>query len=273
MNKTILITGTSSGLGRAAAKLFHAKGWNVIATMRTPAQETELTQLERMLVARLDVQDDISIRESVQAGLVKFGRIDALLNNAGYGAYGPLEAMSPEKIRRQFEVNVLGLLATTKAVLPHFRENRHGTIVNVSSVGGRITFPLGALYHGTKFAVEGLSESLHYELAPLGIRVKIVEPGGMKTEFGGRSLDFSNDEKLTEYQPLVQTVLGVLGPMIANGSPPEVIAEVIHTAVTDETDQLRYEAGEDAVQLLAARRAADDIHFFANMKDRFRFAM
>ncbi len=272
MNKTILITGTSSGLGRATAKHFHARGWNVVATMRTPDRETELTQLERMLVTRLDVQDIKSIQSAVDAGLANFGRIDALVNNAGYGAYGPLEATPLEKIRRQFDVNVLGLLATTQALLPHFRAKRGGTIVNVSSVGGRLAFPLGTLYHGTKFAVEGLSEALHYELGPFGVRVKIVEPGGMKTDFGGRSLDLSNDPKLLEYQPLVQAVVGVLGPMMANGSPPELIAEVIYAATTDGTDQLRYEAGADAVRLLAGRRTADDATFFAGMKAQFGLA-
>jgi len=157
MNKTILITGTSTGLGRATAKIFQSKGWNVIATMRNPSDESELTQLERTLVTRLDVQDIPSIKSAVDAGLAKFGRIDALVNNAGYGAYGPLEATPLDKIRRQFDVNVLGLLATTQALLPHFRANRSGTIINISSIGGRMTFPLGTLYHGTKFAVEGLS--------------------------------------------------------------------------------------------------------------------
>lgn len=266
MNKTILITGTSSGLGRATAKIFQSKGWNVVATMRSPDQEAELTQLDRTLVTRLDVQDTKSIQSAVNAGLEKFGRIDALVNNAGYGAYGPLEATPPEKIRRQFDVNVLGLLATTQALLPHFRANRSGTIVNISSIGGRITFPLGTLYHGTKFAVEGLSEALHYELSPLGVRVKIIEPGGIKTDFGGRSFDFSNDPQLTEYQPLVQTVLGALGPMMANGSSPEHIAEIIYAATTDGTDQLRYEAGADAVEFLAGRRAADDATFFAGIR-------
>jgi len=269
MNKTILITGTSSGLGRATANLFHAKGWNVIATMRTPDQETDLTQRERALVTRLDVQDTESIHSAIDAGLAKFGRIDALVNNAGYGAFGPLEATPLDKIRRQFDVNVLGLLATTQAILPHFRTNRSGTIVNVSSLGGRIAFPLGTLYHGTKFAVEGLSEALHYELAPLGIRVKIIEPGGMKTDFGGRSLDLSNDPELREYQPLVQAVINILGPMVAAGSAPEVIAEIIYGATTDGTDQLRYEAGADAVQFLAGRRAADDATFFAGIKAQF----
>lgn len=270
MTKTVLITGTSTGLGRATAKLFQVKGWNVIATMRTPDQESELTQLSRTLVTRLDVQDARSIQSAVSAGIAKFGHIDVLVNNAGYGAYGPLEATPIEKIRRQFDVNVLGLLATTQAILPHLRANRTGTIINVSSIGGRMAFPLGSLYHGTKFAVEGLSEALQYELGPLGIRVKLVEPGGIKTDFGGRSLDFSNDPTLTEYQPLVQSLLGALGPMMeANGSQPEQIAEVIYTAATDGADRLRYEAGADAVQMLARRRSTDDATFFGDMKALF----
>lgn len=266
---TRLITGTSSGIGRATAKHFQLKGWNVIATMRTPTPQDELAQFERTLVARIDAQDAPSIRSAVDAGFARFGRIDTLVNNAGYGAYGPLEARSPERIRRQFDVNVLGLLATTQAVLPHFRGNRTGTIINVSSVGGRMAFPLGTLYHGTKFAVEGLSESVYYELGALGIRVKIVEPGGMTTDFGGRSLDFSNDTELKEYQPLVQKVLDVLGPMMANGSAPERIAEVIYSAATDGTDRLRYEAGADAVQMLVVRRSTDDAGFLAGMRARF----
>lgn len=270
MTQTILITGASSGLGRATAQLFHDKGWNVIATMRNPEAETELTELDDVLVTRLDVQDAQSITDAVDAGLARFGRIDALVNNAGYGAYGPLEATPIDKIRRQFDVNVLGLLATTKALLPHFRTNRSGTVLNISSMGGRITFPLGTLYHGSKFAVEGLSEALHYELAPFGVRVKLVEPGGIRTDFGGRSFDFTNDPALTEYQPLVEAVLGALGPMMdEGGSEPEAIAEVVFRAVTDGEGRLRYVAGSDAVHLLDARAAADDATFFAGMGAQF----
>ncbi|MFC4308799.1 SDR family oxidoreductase [Steroidobacter flavus] len=270
MNKTILITGTSSGLGRATAKLFHEQGWNVIATMRTPDRETELTQLDRMLVTRLDVQDSASIQSAVAAGIAKFGRIDALVNNAGYGAYGPLEAMPPENIRRQFDVNVLGVLATTQALLPHFRANRSGTIVNISSIGGRMAFPLGTLYHGTKFAVEGLSEALQYELGALGVRVKLVEPGGIRTDFAGRSFDFQNDPTMVEYQPLVQATVNMLGPMMTEGgSSPEHIAATVYAAATDQTDQFRYEAGADAVRLLERRRSVNDAEFFAGMKAQF----
>jgi NAD(P)-dependent dehydrogenase (short-subunit alcohol dehydrogenase family) len=269
MTNTILITGASSGIGRATAKLFQVKGWNVIATMRDPDKETELAALERTLVTRLDVQDIDSISSAVNAGISRFGRIDALLNNAGYGAYGPLEATPLEKIRRQFDTNVIGLMATTQAVLPYFRKQGAGVILNVSSIGGRMTFPLGTLYNGSKFAVEGLSEALHYELAPLGVRVKIIEPGRVKTDFGGRSFDFSNDASLTEYQALVQAFVRALGPGSGEGSSPEAVAEVVFTAATDGADQLRYEATPDAVQLLARRRAVDDATFFAGVRARF----
>lgn len=269
MKKTLLITGASSGIGKAAARRFQAEGWNVIATMRSPERETELTALDGVLVTRLDVLDVGSITTAVGAGLQRFGRIDALLNNAGYGAYGPLEATPLDKVRRQFDVNVMGVLATTQAVLPHLRRQRSGVIVNVSSIGGKITFPLGTLYHGTKFAVEGLSEALHYELLPLGIQVRIVEPGMVKTDFAGRSFDFSNDPALDEYQPLVGAFMSALGPMAANASHPDRVADVIFRAATDEGDRLRYEAGPDAEQMLGARRASDDAAFIGVMRAQF----
>ncbi|WP_127754290.1 SDR family oxidoreductase [Devosia sp. 1566] len=269
MTDTILITGTSSGLGRATAKLFQARGWNVIATMRTPNRETELNQLERVLVTRLDVQDVGSIQSAIDAGLARFGRIDAVVNNAAYGAYGPLEVTPLDKIRRQFDVNVIGLVAVTQALLPHFRAKRKGTIVNISSVGGRVAFPLGTLYHGTKFAVEGLSEALHYELAPLGIALKLVEPGTIATNFAGPSFDFSNDPPIAEYQGLVEALWKVMGPMMVEGSTPEQIAETVYAATTDGTDRLRYAAGEDAIQFLNNRRATDDASFFSSMRAQF----
>ena len=269
MTKTILITGSSSGIGKATATFFHDQGWNVVATMRDPEPETELTALDGVLVTRLDVQDPDSITAAVARGIERFGRIDVLLNNAGYGAYGLLEATPAAKIRRQFDVNVVGLLETTKAVLPHFRANRGGTIVNISSVGGKITFPLGALYHGSKFAVEGLSEALHYELATIGVRVKIVEPGFVRTDFGGRSLDFTNDESLTEYQEFVGAFSAALAQMGSAGDDPVVVAETVFRAATDATDQLRYTAGPYAAEILAARAASDDATFIGGLKKQF----
>ncbi len=266
---TILITGASSGIGKTTAKFFQAKGWNVIATMRSPHKETELTQLDNVLVTRLDVQDAASIASAVDEGIARFGKIDVLLNNAGYGSYGILEATPIEKIRRQFDVNVIGLLETTKAVLSHFRANKEGVIINISSIGGKMSFPLGTLYHGSKFAVEGLSEALSFEMGAIGVKVKIVEPGMIKTDFGGRSFDFNNDESMAEYQGVVGNLMAAMGPLAESGSEPEVVAEVIYQAATDGTDQLRYTAGADAAQIVAQRKAADDATFLNGIKAQF----
>jgi NADP-dependent 3-hydroxy acid dehydrogenase YdfG len=268
-NETILITGASSGIGKATAKYFNEQGWNVVATMRSPDKEQELRLLESVLVTRLDVQDPASIMNAVEAGIARFGKIDVLLNNAGYGAYGPLEATPMEKIRRQFDVNVIGLLETTKAILPHFRANKSGVIVNVSSVGGKMTFPLGTLYHGTKFAVEGISEALSWEMEAIGVKVKIVEPGAIKTDFVSRSFDFSNDEGLAEYQPIVKKLFAGMSSLVATGSDPVVVARVIFEAATDGTNQLRYTAGEDAKVLMAERKQADDATFAQELKDQY----
>jgi NADP-dependent 3-hydroxy acid dehydrogenase YdfG len=268
MSNTILITGASSGIGKATAKYFHNNGWNVVATMRSPESETELTSLDGVLVTRLDVQEPASIESAVKLGIDTFGKIDVLLNNAGYGAYGLLEATPVEKIRRQFDVNVFGLLETTKAVLPHFRANKSGTIINISSIGGKMTFPLGTLYHGSKFAVEGLSEALHYELEPIGVKMKIVEPGMIKTEFGGRSFDFTNDESLSEYQGFVGTCMTAMAAMGGAGSEPEVVSEVIYQAATDGTNTLRYTAGDDAKEFMGNRKTLDDETFIGGLKQQ-----
>ena len=265
--KTILITGASSGIGKATALRFQSEGWNVIATMRDPSAGGDLAALDRVHVARLDVTDAGSITAAVADGIARFGRIDVLLNNAGYGAYGPLEAFSAERIRRQFDTNVIGLLAVTKTVLPHMRANRAGTIVNISSIGGQITFPLGTLYHGTKFAVEGLSEALHYELEPLGIRVRIVEPGMIRTDFGGRSFDFAMDETLSDYAPTAEAMGRLFGKLAAEPSAPEVVAEVIWQAVNATGDRLRFRAGADAEALLDDRKVQDDATFIGGIKD------
>jgi NADP-dependent 3-hydroxy acid dehydrogenase YdfG len=269
MDKTILITGASSGIGKETAKLFQSKGWNVIATMRRPENETELTTLENVLVTKLDVLNLASIENAVKEGITKFGKIDVLLNNAGYGAYGTLESFSRENIIRQFDTNVIGLLDVTKALLPHFRGNKSGTIINISSIGGKMTFPLGALYHGTKFAVEGISESLSFEVEQFGGKVKIVEPGAIATDFAGRSFDFSNDETIIEYQSMVAKVMEALPALFDTASPASLVANVIYTAATDGTDKLRYFAGEDAKVIIENRKQLDDETFIGGMKAQF----
>jgi NAD(P)-dependent dehydrogenase (short-subunit alcohol dehydrogenase family) len=260
MKKTVLITGASSGFGRVAAKLFHTNGWNVIATMRSPEKETELSTLSDVFVSKLDVTDKLSIQSTVKASIEKFGKIDVLVNNAGYGALGAFEAATEEQVKQQFDVNFFGLIEVTKAVLPGMRQHRSGVIINVSSVGGRITFPFSSLYHATKFAVEGLTESMQYELNPLGIRLKIVEPGGYKTEFAGRSMTLFNLDGLDEYQPAFSKFTDMIDhwPMSENIGE---VADAIYEAATDGTEKLRYPVGHDAVQLIQARQQMDDVDF------------
>ena len=266
--KTILITGASSGIGAATARHFQAKGWNVVATMRNPASSSDFANLENVHLARLDVTDAELIATAVAEGIERFGQIDALLNNAGYGAYGALEAFTMDRIRRQFDTNVIGLMEVTKAVLPHFRQNRSGTVINISSIGGQITFPLGALYHGTKFAVEGLSEAMHYELEPLGIRMRIVQPGMIQTNFGGSSFDFAMDEDLPDYAPMAEAMGRLFGRLAANPSSPETVAEVIWDAANDTGNRLRYRAGPDAEALLDARKQQNDAAFIGDIKQK-----
>lgn len=252
-----MITGASSGIGKATARLFASNGWNVVATMRNPDDGADLVGDTTSVVA-LDVLDSGSITAAVAEAVERFGAIDVLVNNAGYGAYGPLEATPMSVLRRQFDVNVLGLAEVTKAVLPVMRSRGSGVIVNVSSVGGRMVFPFGTLYHGSKWAVEGLSEALSFEVRLFGGRVKIVEPGGVNTDFGGRSFVFTNDESLEEYQGLVRAFVEARANMDTSGNQePEEVAEVIWEAATDGSDRLRYISGDAAKESLNRRYSYD----------------
>lgn len=272
MNKTILITGASSGIGRSTAEKFQKEGWNVIATMRSPEKEEALNQLDNVLVTKLDVLDLESIESALAAGIERFGKIDVVLNNAGYAVAGPFEASSRESVQRQFAVNVQGLMDVTQKALPHFRGNKDGMFINISSIGGKMTFPLMSLYHGTKFAVEGFSESLHWELAPLNVKVKIVEPGGVSTDFAGRSLDLQLNPEMAEYNEFVTAFMGMMENRDDSMySTPEMIADVIFTAATDGTNTMRYRAGADAEQLLTARKNMTDEEFFAMWAQQLGF--
>jgi len=268
MSKTILITGCSTGIGRMTAKYFQERGWNVVATLRSnPQGDTELNALDNVLVAELDVTKEDTIKAAVAKSIERFGHIDVLLNNAGYGAYGILEATPESAIRMQFDVNVIGALLVTKNVLPHMRARGEGTIINISSMGGKITFPLGTLYHGSKFAVEGMSEALFYELEAIGVKVKMIEPGMINTNFAettGSMLKI--DPAQTEYLPFVEKVTAAMQEAGTQGSEPVLVAETIWQAATDETSQLRYIAGPDAEQVIAARKAMGDPEYLAMMK-------
>lgn len=269
MSNTVLITGSSSGIGKATAIFFADHGWNVIATMRKPEDIDEFKNFNNIWITSLDVLDINSIQDAVADGIKRFGKIDVLVNNAGYGAFGALEIFDRESIIRQFNTNVIGLLDVTRAIIPHFRANHNGIIINVSSMGGRFSFPYGTLYHGTKFAVEGISESLSFEMATIGVKVKIIEPGATSTNFAGRSLDFKNDEKIVEYQELMGKLVNMIEEVDANSFSPSVVAEKIYEAATDGTNRLRYPATPDAEALLKKRSSESDEVFLGEFNAQF----
>ena len=258
MAKTILITGASTGIGRATALYFLAKGWNVAATMRNPSTAEGFESHKRLKLYALDVLDEASIDAAIAKAISDFGRIDVLLNNAGYGALGPMEAATREQVARQFDTNVTGLIAVMQAILPHFRSKKSGTIINVSSIGGRITMPFYSLYHGTKWAVEGLTESLSFELAPLGIKMRLIEPGAIATDFGGRSMDILKKDGLSDYDDLFERFEKARDEAVANSGTALDVAKVIYKAATDRSSRLRYLVGKDAKLFWRIRRIFGD---------------
>jgi NAD(P)-dependent dehydrogenase (short-subunit alcohol dehydrogenase family) len=272
MSRTALITGCSTGFGKAAARLFSANGWNVVATMRNPEAGADIATLDNVLVTRLDVQDQTSIEAAIEAGISRFGRIDAVVNNAGFGLFGVFETIAPEKVREQFDVNVFGVMDVTRAILPHFRANRAGIILNISSGAGVFTLPMISLYCSSKFALEGFSEALSYELAPLGITVKILEPGGViSTNFGQRSgEEGSRAASLPDYDDFITATNAVFAGLRGQRLATEQdVAEAIFAAVTDDTDRLRYVATDDIRPLVTARRETSEESYIDLMRSTF----
>jgi NADP-dependent 3-hydroxy acid dehydrogenase YdfG len=264
MEKVILITGASSGIGKETVKLFQAKNWKVAATMRTPEKSEDLQKIADVETFRLDVTDVESIKSAINGAIEKFGRIDAVVNNAGYGLVGAFEAATQEQIEKQFQTNVFGLMNVCREILPVFREQKRGTIVNVASVGGRITFPLYSLYHATKWAVEGFSESLQYEVEKFNIRVKIIEPGPIKTDFYDRSQDLTRKEGLTAYDTFIEKVMPNLQKSAEDAPDGSVVAQTIYDAVTDNSKKMRYNINTKG--MLLARRFLPETLFFKVIK-------
>jgi NAD(P)-dependent dehydrogenase (short-subunit alcohol dehydrogenase family) len=254
--KAIFITGSSSGLGRAAAKLFASKGWKVIASMRDPKKEKELGGISGIQLMSLDVTDPDQI-ESVAEQVVGSGGVDVVFNNAGYGLAGALEGLTDDQIVRLVNTNMLGTIRTTKAFIPHFREKRAGLFINTTSLGGLMSFPFNSIYHATKWAIEGWSESMAFELNQFGIGIKTIEPGGIRTDFFTRSLDTARHPA---YDALVNKFMGLITDpkQMETYSSPEQIAEVVYEAASDGKDQLRYVAGADAKAMYAMRLQLGD---------------
>lgn len=249
--KTILITGCSSGYGLETARHFHARGWQVIATMRTP--RAELFPLSgRLRVLPLDVTKP----ESIAAALEAAGPIDVLVNNAGLGLFGAFEATPMATVRDIFETNTFGTMAMTQAVLPQFRRRRSGLVINVTSTVTLAPMPLVAAYTASKTAIEGFTESLALELAPFDVRVKLVEPGyGPGTRFTANGAERMQGLIPEAYAPFAQSVFAALGRPTAVTTEPEV-AEAVWRAAGDPAATLRYPAGADALALALARNAA-----------------
>lgn len=267
MEKNIFITGASSGLGKAAAKLFADKGWNVLATMRKPENETELNKLENITLLPLDVTDPAQIKRTAEKAISMYA-IDVVFNNAGYGLAGPFEGATDEQIVQQLNTNLLGVMRVTQAFIPHFRERKSGLFITTTSIGGLITLPFNSVYHATKWGLEGWSESLAFELNPHGIGVKTVSPGGIATDFAGRSLDLTSHPA---YDGQMQKVLSVfMDPERQKMySTAEQIAEVVYEAATDGKQKLRYPAGEDAKAWYEQRTKIGDEVFRKGIKDLF----
>ena len=269
MKRTVLITGASSGFGKETATAFQQHGWNVVATMRSPEKAGELTQLENVLVTRLDLQDQESIKTAVQAAIEKFGTIDVLVNNAGYGLMGVFESATNEQIQNQYAVNVFGLMHMTQAVLPHMRANGSGVIINISSFGGVVGLPFGSLYNSSKSAVEGFSESLSHELAPLNIAVKIIEPGGVPTNFRNGLEIIKND--IPVYNPYMAAFF-TRYPKPTEHLPKATagdVAKTIYAAATDGKIQLRYVIGQDAQFYIDTKQQKKESDFIKAIRDFF----
>jgi NAD(P)-dependent dehydrogenase (short-subunit alcohol dehydrogenase family) len=242
MSKTVFITGASSGIGEATAKYFLAKGWNVAATMRS-------TTAENVICPYLDVTLPETIESAIRETIEHFGQIDVLVNNAGYALMGPIEGVTTEQLERQFQTNFFGLVSTIQAVLPIMRQQGSGTIINVASIGGRLAFPMVSSYHATKWAIEGLSESISYELRPFNIQVKIIEPGGIKTNFIDRGTTWASHPDYEDLAAGVKKFMGGLNDLLPG---PEGVAKTIYRAAIDRSERLRYSPHGEAFLLMHA---------------------
>jgi len=262
--KVAIVTGASSGIGEATARHLQQLGYHVYAAARRVDKMAPLSE-SGIDVVGVDVTDDASLTAFVERVVAEAGRVDVLVNNAGYGSYGAVEDVPLAEARRQFEVNVFGLARLTQLVLPHMRAQRGGRIVNISSIGGKIYEPLAGWYHATKFAVEGLSDSMRVELAPFGIDVAIIEPGAIKTEWGGIAAgSVRSISGATAYADQAVMVANLLDAAESNPrlvSPPEVVARAVGKAATARRPRTRYAVGGGARPILLLRRLLSDRAF------------
>jgi len=271
--KVAVVTGSSSGIGLESALLLARNGYITYATMRSPEKDTSIkTAVQReglpIRVVQLDVTDDNSVKNAVDHMISEAGRIDLLVNNAGYGLVGALEDLSMEEIKSQYETNLFGLISVTQAVLPTMRKQRSGRIINISSGAGIFGYPGGSAYVSTKFAVEGLSESIAYELEPFGIKVILIEPGFIRTNFGNAMIMAKKaQDSASPYSELMQKMMASTTELAKNASDAGLVANIVLDAASNPSPHLRYLAGKDVKSWVASKKNMDEFEFFNMMKN------
>ena len=271
-HKVAVVTGSSTGIGYETSLILARNGFLTYATMRNLNKSESIESIATkenlpIHIKQLDVTDDTSVKNAVEAISSETGRIDILVNNAGYGLNGAFEDLAMDEIKAQYETNLFGLIRTTQAVLPIMRRQKSGTIINISSGAGRFGFPGSSAYVSTKFAVEGLSESMSYELEPFGIKVVLVEPGVIKTNFvDGMVIARKSQDPKSPYSQIIQKMATGFEEMMKNGSSPDLVAKVVLNAATNENPSLRYLAGNDVEQWLGSKRNMSDEEFYKMMK-------
>ena len=275
-NQVAIVTGSSSGIGMDTAVTLARNGFLTYATVRNMEKSSIIkTAAEKeklpIKVVHLDVTDDQSVNNAIRTIDSEDGRIDVLINNAGYGLVGAFEDLSIDEIKNQYETNVFGLMRVTQAVLPIMRRQKSGIIVNVSSGAGLFGYPGGSAYVSTKFAVEGLSESISYELGPFGIKVVLIEPGFIKTNFANAMLIGKKAQDLNSpYSKMMQRMQANSGEMTKNASPVDVVSKAILEAVTNKSPNLRYLAGKDVETWAASKKTMSDAEFQNMMQNLTR---
>jgi NAD(P)-dependent dehydrogenase (short-subunit alcohol dehydrogenase family) len=267
VEKVALVTGSSSGIGFETALLLSKSGFHTYASMRNLEKSKNITEIVNtenlpLRVIQLDVNDDISVKNAINKIIAENGRIDVLINNAGYGLFSPIEDITLDQVKEQFETNFFGVVRLVKEVLPVMRKQRNGIIVNVSSGAGRVAIPVSSAYVATKFALEGLSESMRYELKEFGINIIIIEPGVIRTNFvENMKTAGTRSRSESPYADLIGRTLKGFGGLMDNSSPPKLVAEAILNAITSKEPEIRYVVGDDAKSIMKVRKSTSDKEF------------
>jgi NAD(P)-dependent dehydrogenase (short-subunit alcohol dehydrogenase family) len=269
-SKVAVVTGSSSGIGLETSLVLARNKFHTYATMRSPERGTKMRKIQSgenlpIEITQLDVTSDKSVTNAIESIVSESGRIDVLINNAGYGLVGAFEELDIDEIKQQYETNFFGVIRVTQAVIPIMKQQKSGIIVNISSGAGRFGYPGGSAYVSTKFALEGLTESMAYELDPFGIKVALVEPGFVRTNFSNviakRSL-----KPNSEYSKMMEIMSGRIEEMRRNSSSPELVANIVLEAVTSKNPNLRYLAGKDVEQWIEQKKKLSDKEFFNMIK-------